>query len=171
MFSNLIHTGKNTTGRVLSNGVLKDKSNSIFKGMIKISEFAKYCNSFLSEHAMLLSKDAKAKAIPGLEIETNEVKATHSASVSQIEEDKIFYLMSRGLSDEDAKKMIAFGFFEPVIQKMLLDEMKVKVSHLLELKWQGREEEFLKHMNDLQSQDAAGTMEKADIFEGHYKYR
>ncbi len=171
MFSNLIHTGKNTNGRVVSNGVLRDKSNSIFKGMIKITEFAKYCNSFLAEHAMLLSEDARAKAIQGLEIETNEVKATHSASVSQIEDDKIFYLMSRGLSEEESKKMIAFGFFEPVIQKMFLEEMRIKISHLLELKWQGREEDFIKDLSKLKSQEAAETKEKKDIFEGHYKYR
>jgi len=171
VYSTLLHTGKNTTGRVLSNGVLRDKSSSIFKGMIKISEGAKNSNSFLGEHAMLLSKEAKAKAIPSLEIETNEVKATHSASVSQIEEDKIFYLMSRGLSEEETKKMIAFGFFEPVIKKMYLEEIKTKLYHLLELKWQGKEDEFLKDLNKLQIEESKATVKKEDIFVGHYKYR
>ncbi|MBI4010038.1 MAG: Fe-S cluster assembly protein SufD [Candidatus Aenigmarchaeota archaeon] len=171
VFSTLLHTGKNTIGRVLSNGVLRDKSISIFKGMIKISEGAKNSSSFLGEHAMLLSKEAKAKAIPGLEIETNEVKATHSASVSQIEEDKIFYLMSRGLSDEESKKMIALGFFEPVIQRMLLDEIKNKLYQLLELKWQGREDEFLDDLDKLKTEEFKEMKRKEDMFAGHYKYR
>ena len=171
VYSTLLHTGKNTTGRVLSNGVLKDKSNSIFKGMIKISEGAKNSNSFLGEHGMLLGKDARAKAIPGLEIETNEVKATHSASVSQIEDDKIFYLMSRGLSEQDAKKMIALAFFEPVIQKMLLDEIKAKLYHLLELKWEGNEEKFFKDSGEMKIQEPTQSKKKSDVFAGHYKYR
>jgi len=171
VYSTLLHTGKNTTGRVLSNGVLRDKASLIFKGMIKISEGAKNSNSFLGEHGMLLSKEAKAKAIPSLEIETNEVKATHSASVSQIEEDKIFYLMSRGLSEEETKKMIAFGFFEPVIQKMYLEEIKTKLYHLLELKWEGREEEFLKDLDKLKVQEVKETRKKEDMFADHYKYR
>lgn len=171
VYSTLLHTGKNTTGRVLSNGVLRDKASLIFKGMIKISEGAKNSNSFLGEHGMLLSKEAKAKAIPSLEIETNEVKATHSASVSQIEEDKIFYLMSRGLSEEETKKMIAFGFFEPVIQKMYLEEIKTKLYHLLELKWQGREEEFPKDLDKLKVQEVKEARKKEDMFAGHYKYR
>ena len=171
VYSTLLHTGRNTTGRVLSNGVLRDKSVSILKGMIKISEGAKNSNSFLDEHVMLLSKEAKAKAIPGLEIETNEVKATHSASVSQIEDDKIFYLMSRGLSEEETKKMIALGFFEPVIRKMYLDEIKSKLYHLLELKWQGKEDKFLKDLNKLQIEESKAAVKKGDIFAGHYKYR
>ena len=171
VFSNLVHTGRNTTGRVLSNGVMKDNSNALFKGMIKISEGAKNTNAFLGEHVMLLSREAKAKAIPGLEIETNEVKATHSASVSQIEEEKLFYLMSRGLTGEEAKKMIAFGFFDPVIRKMLLDEMKTKLYHLLELKWQGREEEFLDDLEKLKIDETISAKKKEDMFSGHYKYR
>ena len=125
---------------------------------------------FLAERGMLLSRESRARAIPGLEIDTNEVKATHSASVSQIEDDKIFYMMSRGLSTEDSKKMIALGFFEPVIQKMLLDEMKTKISNLLELKWQGREDDFLKSYGKIAVKESK-KKRKEDIFSGHYKYR
>ena len=76
--------------------VMKDTSKSLFKGMIKIGKEAKATESYLAGHAILLDKGAKSDAIPGLEIETNEVKATHSASVAQIDEMQIFYLMSRG---------------------------------------------------------------------------
>lgn len=171
LFSDLLHTGKNTNGRVLTNGVLLDKSNAILKGMIKISEFAKNSNSFLGQHVMLLSRESRAKAIPGLEIETNEVKATHSASVSQIEEDKIFYLMSRGLSEFESKKMIASGFFEPAIRQMYFDEIKNKISYLIELKWEGKEEEFLKHLDEFKGHTDEKVRKEPDLFSGHYKYR
>ena len=102
--SNLIHYGPNTRGRVLSKSVMKDNSKSLFKGMIKIDKNGKSAESFLAGHAILLDKGAKSDTIPGLEIETNEVRATHSASVAQIDENQIFYLMCRGLSNEEAKR-------------------------------------------------------------------
>ncbi|HEY6949596.1 MAG TPA: SufD family Fe-S cluster assembly protein, partial [Nitrososphaeraceae archaeon] len=104
--SNLIHYGSNTRGRVLSKSVMKDSSKSLFKGMIKINKNGKSAESFLAGHAILLDKGAKSDTIPGLEIETNEVRATHSASVAQIDENQIFYLMCRGLSNEEAKREI-----------------------------------------------------------------
>jgi Fe-S cluster assembly scaffold protein SufB len=96
--TDLTHQSTHTTGHVLARGVLRDSARAIFKGMIRISEGAKNSNSYLAEHAMILSKKARADAIPGLEIFTNEVKATHSGSVSQVDEEQIFYLMSRGLT-------------------------------------------------------------------------
>src|SRR3989304_5262475 len=107
-----------TTGKVLSKGVMKDGSKSIFKGMIRIAKDAKNSQSYLGEHSLLLSKEAKSDAIPGLEIETNDVKATHAASVSQIDDEKIFYLMARGLDKDEAKKLIITGFFSPIIERM-----------------------------------------------------
>ena len=89
-----------------------------FKGMIKIEKGANSAESFLAGHAILLDKGAKSDTIPGLEIETNEVRATHSASVAQIDENQIFYLMCRGLSNEEAKREIVSGFLEPLSRKM-----------------------------------------------------
>ncbi len=116
--SNLIHVAPHTKGKVLVKSVMKDTSQSLFKGMIKILKNAKSTESYLAGHAILLDKGAKSDAIPGLEIESNEVKATHSASVAQIDEKQIFYLMSRGLSEELAKREIVGGFLEPISRKM-----------------------------------------------------
>ncbi|HYY40212.1 MAG TPA: SufD family Fe-S cluster assembly protein, partial [Nitrososphaera sp.] len=80
--SNLIHQGPHSRGRVLVKSVLKDNSKSLFKGMIKIDKEGKGTESYLAGHAILLDRGAKSDAIPGLEILTNEVKATHSASVA-----------------------------------------------------------------------------------------
>ena len=80
------HNKESTEGKVVEKSILKDKSKSLFKGMIRINENAAHSNSFLSGRSILLDKGAKSDAIPGLEILTNDVKATHSASVAQIDE-------------------------------------------------------------------------------------
>ena len=169
-FSNLVHIGRSTTARALAKGVFKDKSSSIFKGMIRIKENAKNAGSYLACHGMLLSKSAKANAIPGLEIETNDVKATHAASVSPIDEEKIFYLLSRGIDEQSARRMITLGFFDPLIKGIKSDEIRAKIRYLIEMKWQGQNTESFeeKMLKEYMTEDA---IKSGDIFEGHYKYR
>ena len=84
--TNMNHESPNTEGRVVEKSILRNRSKSLFKGMIRIKENATKSNSFLSGRSILLDKNAKSDAIPGLEILTNDVKATHSASVAQIDE-------------------------------------------------------------------------------------
>ncbi|NNM35872.1 MAG: SufD family Fe-S cluster assembly protein, partial [Nitrosopumilus sp.] len=85
--TNVNHESPATEGRVVEKSILRNKSKSLFKGMIRIKENAAKSNSFLSGRSILLDKEAKSDAIPGLEIFTNDVKATHSASVAQIDEE------------------------------------------------------------------------------------
>jgi Fe-S cluster assembly scaffold protein SufB len=170
--SNLIHTGPNSRGRVLVKSVMKDSSKSLFKGMIKIGKRAKASESYLAGHAILLDKGAKSDAIPGLEIETNEVKATHSASVAQLDEAQIFYLMCRGLSRELAKREIVSGFLEPLSRKMG-PTIRAWVNYLIENKWSGKAL-MLKTdeaMEQILEVEKSRYRETEDIFEKHYKYR
>ncbi|HEY9491516.1 MAG TPA: SufD family Fe-S cluster assembly protein [Nitrososphaeraceae archaeon] len=170
--SNLIHHGQNSRGRVLVKSVMKDTSKSLFKGMIKIGKEAKATESYLAGHAILLDKGAKSDAIPGLEIETNEVKATHSASVAQIDEGQIFYLMCRGLSREAAKREIVNGFLEPLSRKMG-PTIRAWVNYLIENKWSGKPL-MLKTdeaMEQILEVEKSRYRETQDIFEKHYKYR
>jgi FeS assembly protein SufD len=170
--SNLIHYGPNSRGRVLVKSVMKDRSKSLFKGMIKIGKNAKASESYLAGHAILLDKGAKSDAIPGLEIETNEVKATHSASVAQLDEAQIFYLMSRGLSRELAKREIVSGFLEPLSRKMG-PTIRAWVNYLIENKWSGKPL-MLKTdeaMEQILEVEKSRYRETEDIFEKHYKYR
>jgi len=88
IFSKVTHEKPSTEGKVIEKSILKDKSKSLFKGMIRINEKASKSNSFLSGRSILLDKGAKSDAIPGLEIFTNDVKATHSSSVAQIDEEQ-----------------------------------------------------------------------------------
>jgi Fe-S cluster assembly protein SufB/Fe-S cluster assembly protein SufD len=170
--SNITHIGPNTSGHAISKGVVKDKSRSLFKGMIRIEKDAKNSRAYLAEHGMILSKDALADAIPGLEISTNEVKATHSASVAQINEEEIFYLTSRGLSENDAKKLIIVGFFEPLVERIPVPEIAKRIRRIIDLKWSGiydfAASLTIPAFDDEYYEEGQKTR---DIFEGHYKYR
>jgi Fe-S cluster assembly scaffold protein SufB len=170
--SNLIHYGESSRGRVLSKSVMKDRSKSLFKGMIKIGKEAKSSESYLAGHSILLDKGAKSDAIPGLEIETNEVRATHSASVAQIDEGQIFYLMARGLSREGAKREIVGGFLEPLSRKMG-PTIRAWVTYLIENKWIGKPLMLKKDeaMENILEVEKSRYREIEDIFEKHYKYR
>ena len=170
--SNLLHYGHNSRGRVLVKSVMKDMSKSLFKGMIKIGKEAKATESYLAGHAILLDKAAKSDAIPGLEIETNEVKATHSASVAQLDEAQVFYLMSRGLSREGAKREIVNGFLEPLSRKMG-PTIRAWVNYLIENKWLGKPLmlKIDEAMEQILEVEKSRYRENQDIFEKHYKYR
>ena len=170
--SNLDHIGFSTRGRVMVKSIMKDESKSLFKGMIKIRKDAKSSEAYLAGHAILLNKGSHSDAIPGLEIETNEVRATHSASVSQIDEEQIFYLMCRGLDRESAKREIVHGFVEPLSRKMG-PFIRAWISYLFENKWTGKP--LLLKTDDVMAQilevEKSRYKETADIFEKHYKYR
>lgn len=170
--SNLIHNGQHSRGRVLVKSVLKDTSKSLFKGMIKIGKDGKGTESYLAGHAILLDRGAKSDSIPGLEIETNEVKATHSASVAQMDETQLYYLMTRGLSREGAKREIVSGFLEPLSRKMG-PTIRAWVNYLIENKWQGkplmlRTDEAMEQILEVEK---TRYRETQDLFEKHYKYR
>ncbi|MGH9977542.1 MAG: Fe-S cluster assembly protein SufD, partial [Nitrososphaeraceae archaeon] len=170
--SNLNHIGSHSRGRVLVKSVMRDKSKSLFKGMIKIGKDAKASESYLAGHAILLDKDAKSDAIPGLEIETNEVKATHSASVAQLDEAQIYYLMCRGLDRDSAKREIVSGFLEPLSRRMG-PTIRAWINYLLENKWTGKPL-ILKAGDALEQMlevERSRYRESQDLFEKHYKYR
>jgi Fe-S cluster assembly protein SufB/Fe-S cluster assembly protein SufD len=169
--TNVNHESRETEGRVVEKSILRNKSKSLFKGMIRIKENATKSNSFLSGRSILLDKDAKSDAIPGLEIFTNDVKATHSASVAQIDEEQIFYLQSRCLSHEEAERTIVEGFLEPLSRKMSF-QVRAWIAYLIESKWDNRElsintdEELAKFVEIEETRYNEDTE-----IEQHYKYR
>ena len=169
--TNVNHQSPSTEGRVVEKSILRNKSKSLFKGMIRIKENAAKSNSFLSGRSILLDKDAKSDAIPGLEIFTNDVKATHSASVAQIDEEQVFYLQSRCLSKEEAERTIVEGFLEPLSRKMSY-QVRAWIAYLIESKWEEKEltintdEELAKFVEVEETR----YNEDSEI-EQHYKYR
>ena len=173
MVSDLTHESTSTRGTVMLRGVLMNKSKGIFKGMIRIGKDAEGAEAYLEEHAMLLTKGAMANAIPGLEIETNDVKATHSASVALVEEEEIFYLMSRGLDKDEARKMVVLAFIEPIIRRIPSPNVRHRIWYLFELKWRKdkglklRPEDMVLLDGDFEETERSGPQE---FFDRHYKY-
>ena len=141
--------------------------------MIKIVKEAKNSRSYLAHHAMILERSAKSDAIPGLEIDNNEVKATHSASVAQIDEEQLFYLMARGLSPDEARKMVVLGFFEPVLSRVPIEQTREGARFMIEGKWHGRKSRLVDRETLLAEtgETTPEATQSEDIFERHYKYR
>ena len=171
--TNLLHNSPDSTGSTQARGVLKGESQSIFKGMIKIVNAAKNSRSYLAHHAMILERTAKSDGIPGLEIDNNEVKATHSASVAQIDEEQLFYLQARGLPPDEARKTIVLGFFEPVLSRIPIEQTREGARFMIEGKWLAQKRRLVDRETLLAAtgETTPEAKEPEDIFERHYKYR
>jgi Fe-S cluster assembly protein SufD len=118
------HIGTATNAETLVKGVLTDESRVEFDGMIRVRAGAQQTASFLSDHTLLLSDSCRAESIPGLEIGANEVSASHGATTGKIDEEQLFYLMVRGIPREEAERIIVQGFFEPVLQRIPLENLR-----------------------------------------------
>jgi Fe-S cluster assembly scaffold protein SufB len=133
------HDGRDTTGNLLSKGALADRSRAYLKGLITIDLPAHGTDSFLGEFAMLLSRQARSVAIPSLEIDQPDCRrVAHSSSVGPIDESQLFYLESRGIDPDEARKFIVLGYLEPVVARVPLPEAQDRLRALLEAKWAAR---------------------------------
>jgi Fe-S cluster assembly scaffold protein SufB len=130
------HIGRDTTGDLLSKGALLDRARTYLKGLIIIEKTAIGTDSFLGEFGMNLSKQARSVAIPSLEIDQPDCRrAAHSSSVGPIDETQLFYLESRGIPPDEARKFIVLGFLEPVVARVTLASAQDRLRELLEEKW------------------------------------
>ncbi len=130
------HRGRDTSGQILSKGVLMDKARSYMKGLISIEKTAVGTDSYLGEFGMNLSRTARAVAIPSLEIDQPDCRrAAHSSSVGPIDEGQLFYLETRGIEPLEARKFIVLGFLEPVVARVPLEEAQDRLRDALEAKW------------------------------------
>ena len=130
------HVGRDTTGNLLSKGALSDRSRAYMKGLATIDLSAHGTDSYLGEFAMLLSKQARSVAIPSLEIDQPDCRrVAHASSVGPIDESLLFYLESRGLDPDEARKFIVLGYLEPVVARVPLAAAQDRLRDLLEAKW------------------------------------
>lgn len=173
MASDLRFDSTNSTGAVYVRAALKDRARSLNRGLVNIAEDAKRSSAYMSIHSMLFSKNAMADAIPALEIYNNDVKATHSAAVEQIDEERLFYLLSRGLSEEGAKRLMVLAFFEKALERIPSPNLRVKIRELVLKKWGGAEGSWSGDEDLFEWALKFGRAEKSteDMFSGHYKYR
>jgi len=130
------HLGRDTSGNLLSKGALLDRSRSYMKGLITIEKSAVGTDSFLGEFGMNLSRATRAVAIPSLEIDQPDCRrAAHSSSVGPIDPNQLFYLESRGIPPDEARKFIVLGFLEPVVARVPHEAAQERLRELLEEKW------------------------------------
>jgi Fe-S cluster assembly scaffold protein SufB len=130
------HVGRDTTGDLLSKAALLEKSRTYLKGLITIEKSAIGTDSFLGEFGMNLSKATRSVAIPSLEIDQPDCRrAMHSSSVGPVDETQLFYLESRGIPPDEARKFIVLGFLEPVVARVPLASAQDRLRELLEAKW------------------------------------
>jgi Fe-S cluster assembly scaffold protein SufB len=131
------HVGEDTTGTITSRGAMLGSARAFMKGLITIERTALGTDSFLGEFGMHLTKRARSVAIPSLEIDQPNVRrAAHSSSVGPIDENQVFYLMTRGLPDDLARKFVVMGFLEPVVARVPLADAQERLRERLEGKWE-----------------------------------
>jgi len=136
------HVGENTTGNLLSKAVLGLGSRAYIKGLISIEQTARGTDSFLGEFGMILDRKSRSVTIPSLEIDQPDCKrAAHASSVGPIDPSQLFYLESRGITPDEARKFITLGFLEPVVARVPLESERERLWGLLEAKWAHRRDE------------------------------
>src|SRR5208282_4714574 len=135
----LTHSGTGTHGQSITRGVFTDRARGMSRGLVRIEHEARGTLSFISEHAMLLSKGARSDTIPILEILCRDVKATHSTSVAPVDPEKVFYLESRGMTRSDAIRMIGEGFLSYVYDRAPVTGLRELLYPSLSTRWDGAE--------------------------------
>lgn len=130
------HVAPQCKSDLLFKVVLMDRASSIYRGLIKVHKNAQGTDAYQANRNLLLSPKARADSMPLLEIEANEVRCTHGATIGRVDELQLFYLMSRGLSRRQAEKIIVDGFLQPIIAKVPVSWFSDKMQTLLDAKMQ-----------------------------------
>ncbi len=128
------HVAPHCFSDLLYKGVLRDRARAVFSGLIKVRPGSQKTDAYQTNRNLLLSDNARADSIPNLEIEANDVKCSHGASVGPVDPDQLFYLMARGLSKQDATRMIVDGFFEPLTSRIPLEGVREKLQAAIDQK-------------------------------------
>ncbi len=121
ILATLVHDGRRTDGLILARGVLSGWGRAVYRGTSDIHRGARGCNSQQKEKVLHLSAHARSDAIPALYIQENEVQAGHAATTGKVDEEQMFYMMSRGLPRREAERLIVHGFFAPLLERIPLD--------------------------------------------------
>ncbi len=127
-----IHQAPNTKSDLLYKNALRDQARTIFSGLIVVDPDAQKTDAYQSNRNLMLSEDAEANSLPGLEIQANDVRCTHGATSSRIDPEQEFYLQSRGIQREAADELLTFGFFEEVLNRLASDELHAALRTLIE---------------------------------------
>jgi Fe-S cluster assembly protein SufD len=126
------HAAPNTTSDLAFRGVLAERATAVWRGMIRVDPGAQQTDAFQESRNLLLSHRAHADAIPGLEIEANDVRCTHAAAVAQIDREQLHYLRAHGLPEAVAKRLIIDGFLQSLVERAPEGAVRETLSGALE---------------------------------------
>jgi Fe-S cluster assembly protein SufB len=132
----MVHAAPNTSSKIVSKSISKDGGITTYRGLVRVDDGAHGCKSHVECDALILDEDSVSKTLPYMEVGERDAQIGHEATVSKIADEQLFYLMSRGLSEEQAMGMIVNGFIEP-ITKTLPMEYAVEWNRLIELQMEG----------------------------------
>jgi Fe-S cluster assembly protein SufD len=126
------HMAPNTESDFAFKGALRDESSAVWRGMIRVEQDAQKTNAYQENRNLMLSPKAHADSIPGLEILANDVRCTHGATLGRVDREQLFYLMARGLSRQEAERLIVRGFFQDVLDRIQLLPVREALGAALE---------------------------------------
>jgi len=126
------HAAEHTTSDLAFRGVLAERATAVWRGMIRVDPGAQKTDAFQESRNLLLSREAHADAIPGLEIEADDVRCTHAAAVAQIDREQLYYLRARGLSEAQAKRLVIDGFLQALVERAPEGRMREALSGALD---------------------------------------
>jgi Fe-S cluster assembly protein SufB len=132
----MTHVAPETTSIIDSKSISKDGGRTTYRGLVKVEEGAHNVKSHVRCDALILDDESRSDTYPYMEIEEDDVAVTHEATVSKIGEDQLFYLMSRGVAEAEARAMIVRGFIEPIAKELPM-EYAIELNRLIELEMEG----------------------------------
>lgn len=129
-----IHSSADTYSRLLYKGAVKDKGHSVYRGIIQAKPRCIRVDAYQTNNNLVLSDGARADTIPGLLIDADDLKCSHGATIGNVDEEQVFYLRSRGLSDHDARKIVIMGYFDEIVDRIPYEFVKDRVHEQIEAK-------------------------------------
>jgi Fe-S cluster assembly protein SufB len=132
----IIHAAPNTTSNIFAKSISKDGGRSSYRGLLEVAKGAHGAKSTVVCDALLLDEDSRSDTYPTIRISEDDVQVAHEATVSKVGDEQVFYLMSHGISEEEASKMIVNGFIEPIVKELPM-EYAVELNRLIELQMEG----------------------------------
>lgn len=128
------HAAPHAYSDLLYKGALEGRAESVFRGLIRVDDGAQLTDAYQTNRNLLLSEECHATTLPNLEIEADDVRCSHGATVGQVDPSMMFYLMSRGLTRSQAERLLVFGFFDEVLNRMPVEGVRNRVRETIEQK-------------------------------------
>jgi Fe-S cluster assembly protein SufD len=133
------HIAPHASSNLLFKGALTERSRSVFRGVIRVHPKAQRTDAYQTNRNLLLSSQARADSLPNLEIQADDVRCSHAATVGQLDAEEVFYLLSRGIPKEEAVRLVVFGFFSEVLDQLPMDDVRQELLRAVQRKLARRE--------------------------------